>query len=80
MLQLLKPTGLEPMLCNKRSHSNEKPTAKISPWSPQLKKACAKKKATKTRCSQKQINKYTQIQKHTGCQGMGMRRRLEVDG
>ena len=24
-LQLLKPTGLEPMLYNKRSHQNEKP-------------------------------------------------------
>ena len=24
--QLLKPTGLEPMLCNKRSHCSEKPT------------------------------------------------------
>ena len=25
VLQLLKPTCLEPMLCNKRSHCNEKP-------------------------------------------------------
>ena len=25
MLQLLKPMQLEPMLCNKRSHRNEKP-------------------------------------------------------
>ena len=28
VLQLLKPTRLEPMLCNKRSHLNEKPTLK----------------------------------------------------
>ena len=25
MLQLLKPVRLEPVLCNKRSHRNEKP-------------------------------------------------------
>ena len=25
MLQLLKPARLEPVLCNKRSHQNEKP-------------------------------------------------------
>ena len=25
MLQLLKPVNLEPVLCNKRSHRNEKP-------------------------------------------------------
>ena len=45
MLQLLKPTCLEPGLRNKRGHHNEKPThgnKKSSPCSPQLEKACAK--------------------------------------
>ena len=61
MPQLLKPVHLEPMLCNKRSHHNEKPahrneeqplltTARESP--------CA---ATKTQCSQKQINKINKF-------------------
>ena len=42
VLQLLKPTCLEPVLCNKRSHHNESPrtTTMSSPRSPQLEKAC----------------------------------------
>ena len=41
--QLLKPTHLEPMLCNKRSHHNEKPAHRneSSPRSPQLEEARA---------------------------------------
>ena len=40
MLQLLKPAHLEPVLCSKRSHRNEKHTAtKSSPRAP-LEKAC----------------------------------------
>ena len=41
MPQLLKPVCLEPVLCNKRSHRNEKPMhhSKGSPRSPQLEKA-----------------------------------------
>ena len=43
MLQLLKPAHLEPVLCNKRSHLNEKPTdcKQGSPCSLQLEKAHA---------------------------------------
>ena len=41
MLQLLKPVSLEPTLCNKRSHRNEKPVRckEEQPRSPQLEKA-----------------------------------------
>ena len=44
--QLLKPARLEPVLCNKRSHRNEKPhtTEKSSPRSPQLEKARMQKR------------------------------------
>ena len=45
MPQLLKPVRLEPVLCNKRSHHNEKPpltATRESPWA-----------ATKTKRSQK---------------------------
>ena len=34
MPQLLKPTHLEPMLCNKRSHCSETPTHRIEDWPP----------------------------------------------
>ena len=42
MLYLLEPTHLEPMLHNKRSHHNEKPShpSYSGPSSPQLEKAC----------------------------------------
>ena len=41
VLQLLKPAHLEPVLCNKRSHCNEKPAPqrRVAPRSPQLEKA-----------------------------------------
>ena len=44
--QLLKPVRLEPMLRNKRSHYNAKPThrKKSSPCSPQLEKARAQQR------------------------------------
>ena len=51
--QLLKPMCLEPVLCNKRSHLNEKPKHQSEE---QILLATARKsqqhKATKTRCSQ----------------------------
>ena len=56
MPQLLKPVRLEPVLCNKRSHCNEKPTHH-SGEKPRLnatkESPCA---ATKTKRSQKLIN------------------------
>ena len=39
--QILKSKSLEPVLCNKRSHLNEKPAMKSSPHSQQLEKAQA---------------------------------------
>ena len=44
--QLLKPMSLEPVLCNKRSHRNEKPThcKKSSPCLPQLENARAQQR------------------------------------
>ena len=51
--QLLKPTHLEPMLCNKRSHRNEKPVHRKEeklPLAATRESPCA---ATKTQCSQK---------------------------
>ena len=63
MLQLPEPTHLEPVLCNKRSHGNEKPAHRneeYSPCSPQLEKAHTqqqrpniakkKKKSTNNKC------------------------------
>ena len=47
MPQLLKPTHLEPVLCNKRSHCNEKPVhhnKERPPPSPQLEKACTQQR------------------------------------
>ena len=41
MPQLLKPARLEPVLRNKRSHSNEKPVHRNEEWPPQLEKARA---------------------------------------
>ena len=38
VLQLLKPTCLEPELCNNRSHHNEKPQLESNPYSLQLDK------------------------------------------
>ena len=55
--QLLKPVGLEPMLCNKRSHPMRSPctATNSSPRLPQLEKSlCA---ATKTQHSQKEKKK-----------------------
>ena len=51
--QLLKCTRLEPLLCNKRSHRNEKPAhpTKSSPSSPQLEES--PRAAMKTQPSQK---------------------------
>ena len=48
--QLLKPTRLEPVLHNKRSHHNEKPATatKSSPCSPQLEKASAQQQRPNT--------------------------------
>ena len=56
--QLLKPTHLEPVLRNKRSHRNEKPAHRNEEWLPldaTRESPCA---ATKTQCSQKLINQF----------------------
>ena len=46
MPQLLKPTRLEAVLCNKRSHRNKKPVhrTKSKPLLAQLEKACAQQR------------------------------------
>ena len=53
MLQLLKPVHLEPVLCNKRSHDNEKP-AHHNKGKPLLAKTRESLRAAmKTQCNQK---------------------------
>ena len=53
MLQLLKPVCLEPVLCNKRNHRNEKPTHRNEEWPPLTATRESPRVATKTQCSQK---------------------------
>ena len=59
VLQLLKPTCLEPVLHNKRNHHNEAcaPQLESSPHLPQLEKSPSPGKATHTQHSQKEIQK-----------------------
>ena len=62
MPQLPKPAHLEPMLCNKRSHRNEKTNTAVKsrPHSPQLEKACVQQRrpsAAKNKINLKKINK-----------------------
>ena len=62
MLQLLKPTWLDPVLCNERSHPNEKPThcnEEQPPLAATRESPCT---ATKTQCSQKKQNKTNKKQ------------------
>ena len=56
VLQLLKPAHLEPMLRNKRSHHNEKPTHRNEEQRPLAATRESPHTATKTQRSQK-INK-----------------------
>ena len=51
--QLLKPTRLEPVLCNKRSHRNEKHTHCNEEWPPLTAAGGSPRAATNTRQSQK---------------------------
>ena len=63
MLQLLKPAHLEPVLCNKRSHCNEKPVHCNKEKLPLATTRESPRTATKTQHSQKlkkkKINKKT---------------------
>ena len=58
MPQLLKPTCLEPMLRNRRSHGNEKPVHQNEKQPPLVATRESPCVATKTQCSQKLINKF----------------------
>ena len=51
--QLLKPTCLEPVLCNKRSHRNEMPAYRNEEWPPLATTTESLRAATKTQRSQK---------------------------
>ena len=51
--QLLRPAHLEPMLCNKRSHRNEKPVHHNEEWSLLAATRESPRAATKTQHSQK---------------------------
>ena len=64
MLQLPKPVSLEPVLHNKRSHSNDKPATKSRPCSPQLEKACVQQRrpnATKNKFKKINLKKKKAI-------------------
>ena len=51
--QLRKPVSLQPMLCNKRSHSNEKPAHHKEEYPPLTTTRESPHAARKTQCSQK---------------------------
>ena len=51
-----EPVCPEPVLCNKRSHSNEKPVHHNKEWPPLSVTRESLNTATKTVCNQKQIN------------------------
>ena len=53
MPQLLKPTCLEPVLGNKRSHLNEEPVHRNKEWTPLTTTRESPRTATKTQRSQK---------------------------
>ena len=53
MPQLLKPSRLEPMLRNKKSHHNEKPAHRDEEWSPLSVTRESPHAATKTQRGQK---------------------------
>ena len=53
MPQLLKPTCLEPVLCSKRSHCNEKPEHRNEEWPPHTTTRESLHTATNTQQSQK---------------------------
>ena len=64
--QLLKPTRLEPVLCNKRSHHYEKPAHCNGEWPPLATTRGSPHAVTKTQRSQKWINKINKfIKKET---------------
>ena len=55
--QLLKPTLLEPVICNKRSHRNEKPMHGNEEWLPHTATTESSHMAMKTQSSQKERKK-----------------------
>ena len=57
VLQLLKPTHLEPVLCNERGHHSENPTHHSEEWPLLATTRESPHAAAKTQCSQK-INKF----------------------
>ena len=63
--QLLKPTRLEPVVCNKRNHPMGSPQTamKSSPRSPQLAKARTQQQRPKTAKNLKKINKFNNKKK-----------------
>ena len=60
MPQLLKPSRLEPMLRNKKSHHNEKPAHRDEEWSPLSATRESPHAATKTQRGQKKKKKTHQ--------------------
>ena len=63
MSQLLKPAHLEPVLCNKRSHRNEKPVHRNEEWPLLTATRESLHAATKTQCSQKEKKKNKKSKK-----------------
>ena len=53
VLQLLKPARLGPVLCNKRSHRNERPAHRSGEWPLLAVTGEGPRAATETQCSQK---------------------------
>jgi len=62
MLQLLKPECLKPMLCNERSHHNEKPMHCKEEQPPLAATGESLHAATKAQHNQKYINKNVKTQ------------------
>ena len=71
MPQLLKPVCLVPVLCNKRSHCNEKPMHGNEEWPPLAATRESPRTETKTQHSQKLINKQMW--------GLKKKKKLKVD-
>ena len=67
--QLLKPTLLEPVTCNKRSHRNEKPTHFNQEWLPHTATPESSHMAMKTQSSQQERKNYNEALPHTAQNG-----------
>ena len=57
-LQLVEPTRLEPVLRKQRSRHDEKPTAKRSPRSPQIEKACGSDGSVCLQCGRPRFDSW----------------------